>query len=76
MRRYDTIPGPHVFRIDTPLPAVVGAGQDLTVSLVLVGAANRYLDLVRAALATAGEGGLGPHRSAGCGSLSPGSTPE
>ena len=62
MRRYDRIPVPHVFRVEQEYPEPIPAGAAITVSLVLVGAANDRLPLVIQAMAAAGQGGLGPHR--------------
>jgi len=62
MRRYDTIPVPHVFRVDRDDPELIQAGAELAVSLVLVGQANDRLPLVIQTMAAAGQGGLGPRR--------------
>lgn len=63
MRRYDTIPVPHVFQLDPDPREHVRAGETLRVSLVLVGSANARLPLVVQAMAAAGHQGLGPTRA-------------
>ncbi|MBK1645230.1 hypothetical protein CKO25_11370 [Thiocapsa imhoffii] len=63
MRRYDTIPVPHVFQIDPATRAVIPAGESLRVALVLVGTANDRLPLVIQTLADAGLEGLGATRT-------------
>jgi len=62
MRRYDSIPVPHILRLDRDYPDPIQAGDELTVSMVLVGAANERLPLIIQAMAAAGQGGLGPQR--------------
>ncbi|WP_295455562.1 CRISPR system precrRNA processing endoribonuclease RAMP protein Cas6 [uncultured Thiodictyon sp.] len=62
MRRYDSIPVPHVFRVDRDYPEPILAGDEIAVSLVLVGEANDRLPLIIQAMAAAGQGGLGPQR--------------
>lgn len=56
------IPVPHVFRVDREYPEPIQAGDEITVSLILVGEANDRLPLVIQAIAAAGRGGLGPQR--------------
>jgi hypothetical protein len=63
MRRYDTIPVPHIFRLDATWPETIHSGQLPSVGMVLVGAANERLPLVIQALAAAGQGGLGAERA-------------
>lgn len=62
MRRYDTIPVPHALRIDRDHPESIRAGDELSVSMVLIGEANARLPLVIQAMAAAGQGGLGHQR--------------
>ncbi len=62
MRRYDSIPVPHIFRVDRDDPEFIQAGAEIAVSLVLVGQANDRLPLVIQTMAAAGQGGLGPQR--------------
>jgi hypothetical protein len=62
MRKYDTIPVPHVFRVDTALPPTIGAGRTFSVAMVLVAEANARLPLVIRTMAAAGEAGLGADR--------------
>lgn len=62
MRRYDTIPVPHIFRVDRDYPEPIQAGDQIAVAIVLVGEANARLPLVIQAMAAAGQGGLGPQR--------------
>ncbi|AGA89175.1 Uncharacterized conserved protein (DUF2276) [Thioflavicoccus mobilis 8321] len=63
MRRYATIPVPHVFQLDAEYPPHIGAGGRIRASLVLVGKANAELPLVIQAMAAAGWGGLGAERA-------------
>lgn len=63
MRRYDTIPVPHIFRVDTPLPPVIPAGTAFSVCIVLVAQANERLPLVVRTMAAAGAAGLGAERT-------------
>jgi hypothetical protein len=62
MRRYDRIPVPHVLHIPVDAPVQVAAGGELSVEMVLVGRANERLPLVVAAMAAAGDAGLGASR--------------
>jgi hypothetical protein len=62
MRRYDNIPAPHILHVDRDSPEPIQAGDEITVSMVLVGAANERLPLVIQAMAAAGQGGLGAQR--------------
>jgi hypothetical protein len=62
MRRYDTIPVPHVLHLAGDRPRTVQPGQELTVGIVLVGSANERLAFVLHAMAEAGAGGLGADR--------------
>jgi hypothetical protein len=62
MRRYDTIPIPHVLHIPSDHPKSLRPGQDLTLGIVLVGSANERLAFVLQAMAEAGAGGLGADR--------------
>jgi hypothetical protein len=63
MRKYDTIPVPHIFRVDTALPPVIPAGDAFSVSIVLVARANERLPLLIGAMAVAGAAGLGGKRA-------------
>jgi hypothetical protein len=63
MRKYDTIPGPHIFHVDTALPPVIPAGDAFSVSIVLVARANERFSLVISAMATVGATGLGGKRA-------------
>ena len=62
MRRYDTIPVPHIFHVDAALPPIIHPGQAFAVSLVLLAKANERLPLVIQAMAAIGETGLGAKR--------------
>lgn len=62
MRRYNTIPIPHAFRLDPNTPKTVDHDGTLSLSLTLVGNANDHLTLVIQAMAACGHGGLGPER--------------
>ena len=62
MRRYETIPVPHCFRIDNPKNKATSAEQVLSVGMTLVGKANQRLPVVINAMAAAGLNGLGKKR--------------
>lgn len=62
MRRYTTVPVPHVFHVPPEHPRTLLEGQALDLGLVLVGDANDGCDLMIQAMAEAGNGGLGAGR--------------
>lgn len=63
MRRYETIPVPHVFQLDPDTRAVIPPGGPLRVGMVLAGTANAKLPFVVQAMAAAGRVGLGATRA-------------
>ena len=63
MRRYTTVPVPHVFHVPPEYPRALVNGQPVSLGLVLVGSANDACDLMIQAMAEAGAGGLGAGRT-------------
>lgn len=63
MRRYDTIPVPHVFQLDPDPRAVIPPGGPLRIGMVLAGTANAKLPIVVQAMDAAGRAGLGANRA-------------
>jgi len=62
MRRYTTVPVPHIFHVPPEHPRAFLEGQALDLGLVLVGAANASCGLIIQAMAEAGSAGLGAGR--------------
>jgi len=62
MRKYATIPVPHIFRSQTSAETIVRAKQRFSVGIILTGSANDKLSLVYRAMYAAGIAGLGKQR--------------
>ncbi|MEZ5448807.1 MAG: hypothetical protein R3E89_07335 [Thiolinea sp.] len=63
MRKYTTVPTPHIFRMTTLEPETIPVGGELTTEVILPGNSNHKLPVLARALYSAGMGGLGKRRS-------------
>jgi hypothetical protein len=63
MRKYKTIPAPHIIRPEQTKAQSFVAGQTVSLRFILIGNANQKLPLVIWSLLTAGSIGLGKSRS-------------
>ena len=63
MRKYTTVPSPHLFRMTATATPMLAKGAMLETEVVLPGNSNSKLPTLIRALYSAGLGGLGRHRS-------------
>jgi hypothetical protein len=62
MRKYSTIPVPHIFRVDDTTEHTLQSNQHFSVKMVLTGSANNKLPAIIKAMYAAGIAGLGKQR--------------
>lgn len=63
MRKYQTIPSPHVLRSIPGTPKTIEAGDETLLDAIIIGNANSRLKSLVSALQRAGEQGLGRNRT-------------
>ncbi|PWQ92330.1 CRISPR system precrRNA processing endoribonuclease RAMP protein Cas6 [Leucothrix pacifica] len=63
MRKYTTIPPPHVFQFNEETKSVYEAGETVRQSIVLCGSSNQKFPVIAAAMMLAAHTGLGKKRS-------------
>ena len=62
MRKYPTIPIPHIFRIENNAQQTIQSGQEFTIGMIVTGSANDKLPVIIRAMYAAGVAGLGKQR--------------